>query len=210
MDKIKVILKHVTPEFVVNEAVGMPYDTPPSSELTSNVIGIKKHLSCAEHCVLNFHVIGSSRLELQEHMRHRIASPTVKSTRYTIDKDFFKDTAINLDDLFVTPNLSKLPIEQAAILNAHLSFIGVSTARAVKECKAAKIPNDYIKYLLPESLRTSFSWSINLRSFINFLELRTDKHAHFEIRQIAHGCRQVVEEKLEAQYVDKILKEMGL
>lgn len=210
MDKIKVILKHVTPEFVVNEAVGMPYDTPPSSELTSKVIGIKKHLSCAEHVVLNFHVIGSSRLELQEHMRHRMASPTVKSTRYTIDKDFFKDTAINLDDLFVTPDLSKLPIEQAAILNAHLSFIGISTVRAVRECKEAKISNDYIKYLLPENLRTSFSWTINLRSFINFLELRTDKHAHFEIRQIAHSCRQVVAEKLEAQYVDKILKEMNL
>lgn len=210
MDKIKVILKHITPEFVVNEAVGMPYDTPPSSELTGNVIGVKKHLSCAEHIVMNWHIIGASRLELQEHMRHRMASPTAKSTRYTLDKDFILDTAVNLDKLFVMPDLSGLPTEQASILNAHLSFINAATTRAIRECKSLKIPNDYIKYLLPESLRTSFSWTINLRSFINFLELRTDKHAHFEIRHIANKMRRAIGESLEAKYVDEILKEMGL
>lgn len=210
MDKIKIILKHVTPEFVVNEAVGMPYDTPPSFELTGKVIGAKKHLSVAEHIVMNWHVIGASRLELQEHMRHRMASPTVKSTRYTIDKDFLRDVDLNTEDLFVRPDMSKLPVEQAAILNAHLSFIETATTRAIKECKMAKIPNDYIKYLLPESLRTSFSWTINLRSFINFLELRTDKHAHFEIRHIANEMRKAISEKLEANYVDEILNQMEL
>lgn len=210
MDKIKVILKHITPEFVVNEAVGMPYDTPPSSELTAKVIGIKKHLSCAEHIVMNWHVIGSSRLELQEHMRHRMASPTVKSTRYTIDKDFLRDYAINTEDLFVMPDLSKLSVEQAAILSAHLGFITNRVITAVRQCKDEKIPNDYIKYLLPESLRTSFSWTINLRSFINFLELRTDKHAHFEIRHIAKLMRAELANKLESQYVDELLHEMGL
>lgn len=210
MKKIEIVLKHITPEFVVNEAVGMPYDTPPSSELTGKVIGIKKHLSCAEHIVMNWHIIGSSRLELQEHMRHRMASPTVKSTRYTIDKDFLRDCAINTEDLFVSPDLSNLSAEQAAILNAHLSFSAVSAIRAIKECKHAKIPNDYIKYLLPESLRTSFSWTINLRSFINFLQLRTDKHAHFEIRRIANEMRKAIGETLAAKYVDEILNQMEL
>jgi len=210
LDKIKVILKHVTPEFVVNEAVGMPYDTPPSFELTGKVIGVKKHLSVAEHIVMNWHVIGASRLELQEHMRHRMASPTVKSTRYTIDKDFLRDVALNTEDLFVRPDMSKLPVEQAAILSAHMSFSETAAITAIRECKKAKIPNDYIKYLLPESLRTSFSWTINLRSFINFLELRTDKHAHFEIRHIAKLMRAELANKLEAQYVDELLHEMGL
>ncbi|MDD3002015.1 MAG: FAD-dependent thymidylate synthase [Candidatus Riflebacteria bacterium] len=210
MKRIEIILKHVTPEFVVNEAVGMPYDTPPSSELTSKVIGTKKHLSCAEHIVMNWHVIGSSRLELQEHMRHRMASPTVKSSRYTLDKDFLRDYAINTEDLFVTPDLSNLSVEQAAIFSAHMAFITNRVITAVTQCKAKKIPNDYIKYLLPESLRTSFSWTINLRSFINFLELRTDKNAHFEIRHIANEMRRVISESLAAKYIDEILKEMGL
>lgn len=204
MDKIKVILQHVTPEFIVNEAVGMPYDTPPSSELTGKVIGIKKHLSCAEHIVINWHIIGSSRLELQEHMRHRMASPTVESTRYVLKK------MLDYSDVFVSPDLSALPSDKAALVDATVKHIQKQFFSAAKELRYAGIPNDYIKYIVPESLRTSFSWTINLRSFINFLELRTDKHAHFEIRHIANEMRKAISEKLEANYVDEILSQMGL
>lgn len=207
MNKIKVILKHVTPEFVVNEAVGMPYDTPPSSELTGKVIGIKKHLSCAEHIVMNWHVIGASRLELQEHMRHRMASPTVESTRYVLKKMLDCE---NMQDIFVTPDLSGLPVEKAAIVDAAVKYHQMQFASTAKSMIANGIPADYIKYIVPESLRTSFSWTINLRSFINFLQLRTDKHAHFEIRHIANEMRRVISESIPAKYVDEILSQMEL
>lgn len=207
MDKIKVVLKHVTPEFVVNEAVGMPYDTPPSSELTSKVIGIKKHLSCAEHIVMNWHVIGSSRLELQEHMRHRMASPTVQSTRYVLKKML---DSIEYSDVFVSPDLSSLPADKAALADEIIKEMQRKFFSAAKDMRNNGIPNDYIKYIMPESLRTSFSWTINLRSFINFLQLRTDKHAHFEIRHIANEMRRAIGESLAAKYVDEILKEMEL
>lgn len=207
MDKIKVKLKHVTPEFVVNEAVSMPYDTPPSSELTSKVIGIKKHLSCAEHIVMNWHVIGASRLELQEHMRHRMASPTVESTRYVLKKMLDCE---NMQDIFVTPDLSGLPADKAALVDAAVKYHQMQFASTAKSMIANGIPADYIKYIVPESMRTSFSWTINLRSFINFLQLRTDKHAHFEIRHIAKEMRRVIAENIPAKYVDEILKEMEL
>lgn len=207
MDKIKVILKHVTPEFVVNEAVGMPYDTPPSSELTSKVIGIKKHLSCAEHIVMNWHVIGSSRLELQEHMRHRMASPTVQSTRYVLKKML---DSLDYSDVFVSPDLSGLPADKAALADEIIKEMQRKFFSAAKDMRNNGIPNDYIKYIVPESLRTSFSWTINLRSFINFLQLRADKHAHFEIRHIASEMRKAIGESLAAKYVDEILSQMEL
>lgn len=207
MNNIEVILKHITPEFVVNEAVGMPYDTPPSSELTGKVIGIKKHLSCAEHVVMNWHVIGASRLELQEHMRHRMASPTVQSTRYVLKKLL---DSLEYSDVFVLPDLSALPADKAALVDATVKYVQKKFFLSAKELHRAGIPSDYIKYILPESLRTSFSWTINLRSFINFLQLRTDKNAHFEIRHIANEMRKVLEENSAAKYVDEILKEMGL
>lgn len=207
MDKIKVILKHVTPEFVVNEAVGMPYDTPPSSELTSKVISIKKHLSCAEHIVMNWHIIGSSRLELQEHMRHRMASPTVQSTRYVLKKLL---DSLDYADVFVSPDLSELPADKAALADEIIKEVQRKFFTAAKDMRNNGIPADYIKYIVPESLRTSFSWTINLRSFINFLQLRTEKHAHFEIRHIANEMRRVIAENIPAKYVNEILKEMGL
>lgn len=207
MKNIKVVLKHVTPSFVVNEAVGMPYDTPPSSELTGKVIGIKKHLSCAEHIVMNWHVIGSSRLELQEHMRHRIASPTVQSTRYVLKKLL---DSLDYADVFVSPDLSGLPADKAALVDATTKYIQKQFFLSAKELHRAGIPADYIKYIVPESMRTSFSWTINLRSFINFLELRTDKNAHFEIRHVANEMRRAIRGSLSAKYVDEILKEMGV
>jgi thymidylate synthase (FAD) len=207
LDKIKVILKHVTPEFVINEAVGMPYYTPPSSELTSKVIGIKKHLSCAEHIVMNWHVIGSSRLELQEHMRHRMASPTVQSTRYVLKKML---DSLDYADVFVSPDLSALPADKAALADEIIKEMQRKFFSLAKDMRNNGIPNDYIKYVVPESLRTSFSWTINLRSFINFLQLRTDKHAHFEIRHIANEMRRAIGESLAAKYVYEILSQMEL
>ena len=200
MQKIKVTLLEVTPEHVVNRAISMPYDSEPSPELTRKVIGVKKHLSCAEHVVMNFIIEGSSRLELQEHMRHRMASPTVKSSRYTIQKGLE----------FVRPDLSALTQAQRNVMNMALDQSEALARNLVAVLQSDGISNDYIKYILPESLRTSFSWTINLRSFINFLELRTAENAHFEIRHIANLMRGEISRDKKADYVDKILKEMGL
>ena len=200
MEKIRVTLLEVTPEHVVNSAISMPYDSEPSSELTRKVIGVKKHLSCAEHVVMNFIIEGSSRLELQEHMRHRIASPTVKSTRYTIQK--------GID--FVRPDLSALAQTQRNVMNMALDQAEALARNLVTVLQSDGISNDYIKYILPESLRTSFSWTINLRSFINFLELRTAENAHFEIRHIAKLMREGISKDKKAAYINKILNGMRL
>jgi thymidylate synthase (FAD) len=202
MKKITVELLSVTPESVVNEAIAQPYAQSPSRKLTQKVIGIKKHLSCAEHIVLSFKVNGTSRLELQEHMRHRMASPTVRSTRYTLESDMNEDT----EKYFVYPNMDDLSIEQAAILHSHLAFLQQRSLTAISECKKAGVSNDYIKYLLPESFRTSFVWTINLRSLINFFDLRLDKTAHFEIRHVANLIREEIKNRLPAEYVDDLLK----
>lgn len=45
--------------------------------------------------------------------------------------------------------------------------------------------NDTLKYLLPESWRTEFIWTINFRSLANFIKLRYSNKAHFEIRHVA-------------------------
>ncbi len=49
-----------------------------------------------------------------------------------------------------------------------------------------------------------------ISELINFLQLRTDKHAHFEIRHIANEMRRAISESLATKYIDEILKEMEL
>jgi len=48
------------------------------------------------------------------------------------------------------------------------------------------ISNDKAKYCLPESYKTELTWSINARSLQNFLTLRSDKSALWEIRDLAY------------------------
>lgn len=50
------------------------------------IINKNKHKSIAEHLVYTFSIDGISRACLQELARHRIASLSVKSTRYTLKK----------------------------------------------------------------------------------------------------------------------------
>lgn len=206
VDKIKVKLLSVTPVEVVNQAIAQPYDSEPSFELTRKVISVKKHLSCAEHIVLNFHVEGASRAELQEHMRHRMASPTVKSTRFALGKMMQEE---HLGSFFFMPDYADLLPEVAAEYVAAKEFIELQAYRAIQSLRQKGVPNDLLKYLLPESTRTAFSWSINLRSFINFLELRTSPNALNEIRHVAKLMREEIRINDFARYVDVLLLEMG-
>jgi thymidylate synthase (FAD) len=48
---------------------------------------------------------------------------------------------------------------------------------------------------LPLSLYTSFVFKIDLRNLLNFLTLRTDPHAQYEIRQYANIMAKMVEQK---------------
>ena len=47
------------------------------------------------------------------------------------------------------------------------------------------ISNDRAKYCLPESYKTELTWTINARSLQNFIGLRSDKAALWEIRELA-------------------------
>ncbi len=133
----------------------------------------KGHESVIEHLVFTFQIKGISRACLQELVRHRIASYSVKSTRYTLKellKGDVKDFIVGLDQL--SPN------QQELILNTLLE---------IKGCLAKGVPNDKAKMLLPECFATELFMTMNLRSFRNFLRLRTSKRAHAEIRELAYN-----------------------
>jgi thymidylate synthase (FAD) len=63
--------------------------------------------------------------------------------------------------------------------------LGVQQLNAVKHALNLGLSNDLVKYLLPESYKTELVWTINARSLQNFLSLRTDKSALWEIRELA-------------------------
>lgn len=202
MKNIKVKLIHLTPPKGVLAAIGKPYrNESPSVDLVRRICVSphtgRPHESVLEHVGFTFDVLGSSRLELQEHMRHRLASPTVESTRFSlkkiVDLNLFSPADVNdrlLEELFVQPDfscdkLSRIDVVRAEYFRAVYRTVQTRSLLALAELIRQELPNDVAKYVVCEGLRTNFTWTVNLRSLLNFLELRDSQAAHFEIRHIA-------------------------
>ena len=140
---------------------------PKDRELIHRVGNKNKHKSTLEHLVYTLDIDGISRACLQELARHRMASYSVQSSRYTLSK-ILKD---GVEGCYVPTGITQLD------KNVEDALITIDNS--------SNIPNDKLKYMLPEAMCTSLVWTINARSLQNFLELRSSKSALWEIRELA-------------------------
>ncbi len=138
-----------------------------------------KHASTLEHLVYTFYIQGISRALLQELARHRMASLSVKSTRYTL-KELKEEEAFTLED---TKRAKKYLVFTDVEIVDEMSIKALENLRLILK---QGISNDKAKYALPESYKTELTWTINARSLQNFINLRSDKSALWEIRNLAH------------------------
>ena len=171
-------------------------------------VGIKnKHSSTLEHLVYNFDVQGISRAVLQELARHRIASPSVKSTRYTLKE-------LNNEESFIPNPSRKMKLADIERAGKYLVFtdnqdVNIASIEALENVRCildTGVSNDKVKYCLPESYKTELSWTINARSLQNFLSLRIDKSALWEIRTLASEIYNSIPEQHKYLFVDIMLK----
>ena len=133
-----------------------------------------KHESVLEHMVFTFKITDISRACLQELARHRIASYSVKSTRYTLKE--LRDTSDNELENFLIENIEPI-----------VKYSSIESLKKIKMMLNMPNPDmDKIKYALPECYKTELVWTINLRSLRNFLKLRLSLKAHQEIRKLAY------------------------
>ena len=203
-----VTLNHYTPLIVCANAIRTCWQSFDKSdgggdkdrELIDRVGNKFKHASTLEHLYYNFYIEGVSRALLQELARHRMASLSVKSTRYTLKE--LKDEA----------PFSENDIERAG---KYLVFCGIAQvdAMSVKALEnlrivlASGVSNDRAKYCLPESYKTSLAWSINARSLQNFLSLRSNKSALWEIRDLAYAVYATLPDDHKYLFENTIYKE---
>jgi len=182
-----VLLIHSTPLVVADIAISKCWDTKCKEnheemvKRIDRVANKNKHTSTIEHLVYSFIINGISRACLQELARHRMASLSVKSTRYTLKE--LKD-----EDWFDTRNEDDWKRAEKFIVMVGKRDIDIKNIDALNDLRDAlqtNMSNDYVKYLLPEAYRTSLVWTINARSLQNFLKLRSDKSALWEIQDLA-------------------------
>lgn len=151
-------------------------------ELLDRVVNKHSHESTIEHIVFTFDIKGISRACLQELARHRMASYSVQSSRYTLKKLVRDVEEFKVDDLDTLSQFFYIkPIEDNPEL---ISSLVVQANELLKHAKS-NLANDVIKYLLPEAYKTNLIFTINLRSLRNFINLRSTRRALPEIRALA-------------------------
>lgn len=171
-------------------------------ELLLRLIFKNKHESISEHIVYTFNLIDVPRYVLQELARHRIASYSVKSTRYTLkelkdEKSFFDLVPCKSD--FIEGVEFKPNIERAKKYIDINPNISLGAQAKQLDILSYALQNgaslDQVKSLVPESYLTNIVFTINFRSLMNFLRLRTSKSAHYRIRDLAYMILEQIPEK---------------
>lgn len=182
---MKVKLLHYTPLEVADIAISKCYGKEPYAEIEkqqsriNKVANVSKHSSTIEHLNYSFDIDGISRAVLQELARHRIASYTVKSTRYTLKE--LKGASLNWEENF--GDADNFLVKTG---NRDIDQQNLETLRELRQW-VGTYPNDIVKYMLPEAYKTALVMTINARSLQNFISLRTNSHALLEIQELARS-----------------------
>ncbi len=198
-----VTLHHHTPLVICSDAIRTCWQSFDKSdnggekdrELIDRVGNKFKHASTLEHLVYTFYIKGVSRALLQELARHRIASLSVKSTRYTLKELKNEEPFIKEDK----ERASKYLVMTEVDIVDEMSITALENLRLVLK---SGISNDKAKYCLPESYKTELTWTVNARSLQNFIGLRSDKAALWEIRDLANLLYETLPEEHKYLFTD--------
>jgi len=143
------------------------------------------HHTPFEHAVFKFHV-STPIFVARQWFRHRMGSFNEVSGRYTEVKDeFYIPKLWRSQDSFN---------KQGSVASAGLDHEGLSAklaaqvrcaVAAYREMLAAGAARELARLVLPLNLYTQFYWTVNCRSLMNFITLRADEHAQWEMQQYA-------------------------
>lgn len=195
---MKISLLHYTPLDIAVKAIRTCYNSQSDNmgcrdtKLLESIIK-NKHLSTIEHLYMTFEIIGISRACLQELVRHRIASYSVRSTRYTL-RELRDEKSFLFDKSRASKYLVLTGIDE-------VDSASIQALDNLRKCLQSNT-NDVAKYALPESYKTNLVWTINTRSLRNFLELRMSSRALKEIQELARNILLALPKEYELLFKD--------
>jgi len=169
-----------------DSAIGLCYDKGTYSDIEKRnnritKVALKnKHSSTIEFTNFIFEIEASTKV-LLEMSRHRLASYSCKSSRYTLNKGdvIFELTGDN--DIDIALVFWKQTIEDM-----------------IHKGKS----NDLVSLMLPQTYQYRWQVQFNARSLINFFNLRRNKAAHFHIREVAEAMFMAIPDDLKFLFED--------
>jgi thymidylate synthase (FAD) len=154
-----------------------------------------RHETPFEHAVFKFH-IKCPIFVARQWFRHRMASYNEISGRYVEMKEEFC-----LPERLRTQKARHYRYEQVdeplnTTLLGQMKRCYDRCYELYKELLQAGVAKEHARLILPLSLYTQFYWTVNARSLMNFLSLRMDEHAQYEIQQYAGTIAESFREKM--------------
>ena len=185
------LLSHTPePEKLVAAAARLCYSNKEVSEIMENFTEEKidkfinklmdlGHESPLEHVSFTFGIEGISRACSHQLVRHRIASYSQKSQRY-VDESGFS---------YVFPQ----SIIDAGMEETYDSLM-FQIEEIYKDLKAAGVPKEDARMVLPNACTTSIIVTMNVRTLLNFFKHRDCNRAQWEIRDVSREMMSICQE----------------
>lgn len=181
--KVSLLDHTVDPLFVISKAARTCYQSEDKDELSKRegfVKGLIKsgHLSPLEFAEVTWDIGDVSRVLLAQATRHRIASFCVESQRYCDTKE----------------NPVIMPVSALKIDSGCLDFVN-ACKKFYSKLVENGVPKEDARYFLPMGITCNFKMKMNFRELRHFLKLRLDRHAQWEIRELAMEMYYICQEK---------------
>lgn len=165
-----------------------------------------------EHVLFTFHV-KAPIFVAREWFRHRIGSFNEISGRYkTLEPEFYipdrarvptKDNKQG-SQIPTYDSLSihgyETPEELDYDLSKELEYLYKEAYGGYEEILTMGVANELARLVLPLGLYTEWWWTVNLRSLFNFMNLRSDSKAQWEIQQYSLALEEIVQQQVPIAY----------
>ncbi len=145
-----------------------------------------------DHIFYMFEIEGCSRVTTHQLVRHRVASYDQESQRFS---------AATKEGFVIPPsiasNKSALEVYQTALEEVY---------RAFDKLVSLGVPKEDARYILPSALKTKLVMTINARSLMHVVWLRTSIQAQWEIRELVRMMYDLAKEatpELWAKIIEK-------
>ncbi len=145
-----------------------------------------RHETPFEHVVFTFHV-KCPIFVARQWFRHRIASYNEKSGRYSeMSYEFYEPSKVRIQH----PKDRQMSLENngrvdEVAVRRMISEVYDHSYDVYKKLLEMGVAREMARIVLPLALYTEFYWTVNMRSLMNFLSLRADSHAQWEMQRYA-------------------------
>ena len=187
--QVTLIQQTPNPIETIAKIASICYDSHPK-----NPAGLVRHLyenghhSCFEHIYFTFKITGISRACSHQLVRHRHCSFTQRSQRYCSEDGFGIIIPHSVEQTDTDHDYEKLMFQIEAYYNDF--------------CESG-IPNEDVRYVLPNACATELYLSCNLRELIHIANERLCTRAQWEIREVVKQMVSLVDPALDFMLVPK-------